>query len=184
MSSAAADHAVADDVGLSLIELIVVVVVVGILSSVVVMILVNSWTTQQDVNSTTVATNEGQVYASSIEKAVRNADAIQLNGAQTQLLVRTTLGGALTCQAFKIEPVDALNPARGDAAYLATGASATTWSGPSIRESVDPVAASYFTKSGKVITYAFQIETEASPVTFDGEVSARNNLSETGAPCW
>ena len=62
-----------DEAGLSLIELIVVVVLVGILSGVVVMILVNSWNTQQDVNSTTVATNEGQVYASSIERAVRNA---------------------------------------------------------------------------------------------------------------
>lgn len=183
MNPLPAERESGDEAGLSLIELIVVVVLVGILSGVVVMILVNSWNTQQDVNSTTVATNEGQVYASSIERAVRNAEAIRVTGG-TLLEVRTTLGGDRTCQAFALNPVDTSDPTLGDAAYLAMGAAAPGWSGPSISDDLSPIATDYFVKNGKVVTYGFQIDTDASPVTFDGEVSARNNLSEAGAPCW
>lgn len=182
MSRAASDPALADDAGLSLIELIVVVVLVGLLGGVVVMILVNSWNTQEDVNSTTIATNEGQVYASSIERAVRNAEAIRVTDG-TLLEVRTTLGGDRTCQAFKLSAADP--PATGDAAFLEVGAAAPVWTGgPTITDDVSPLSTFYFVKSGQVVTYGFHIDTDASPVTFDGEVSARNNLSEAGAPCW
>lgn len=168
-----------DDAGLSLIELIIVVVVMGILSGAIVMILVNSWNTQQDVNSTTVATNEGQVYASSIERAVRNAEAIEVTGGSV-LKVRTTLAGARQCQSFRF----VASAGAGDAAYLASGSSAPAWGGAWIREKAAVIGGQpYFAFAGDAVTYAFRITTDSAPVLFQGRVAARNTLGG-GAPCW
>lgn len=169
-----------DDEGLSLIELIVVVVIVGVLSGVIVMILVNSWNAQQSVNSTTVATNEGQVYASSIERAVRNAEAIDVTGG-TLLRVRTTLAGERECQSFQITP----SATDADAAYMASASGATTWSGAWIDAHVAPLGGGpYFSLTADgALAYGFQIGTEAAPVIFDGTVALRNEL-KSGAPCW
>lgn len=168
-----------DDAGLSLIELIVVVVIVGILSGVIVMILVNSWNTQEDVNSTTVATNEGQVYASSIERAVRNAEDILVTGDVLQ--VRTTFPGSRQCQSFQI----IASAETGDAAFMASAASATAWTGPTISERVANIGTDpYFIDSAGAVTYAFQIGTESAPVLFQGTVAARNTLGSGGTPCW
>lgn len=171
-----------DDAGLSLIELIVVVVVMGILSGVIVMILVNSWNTQEDVSSTTVATNEGQMYASSIERAVRNAEEIQVTGG-TLLQVRTTFTGSKQCQSFEIKSSGGV----GDSAYFASAAGATpTFGGPLIRERVAAAAAltPYFSLADGSVAYSFQIDTESAPVLFQGTVAARNSLGTGGAPCW
>lgn len=176
MSQTALEEEARDDAGLSLIELVVVVALVGIMSSVIFMILVNSWNTQNDVNSTTVATNEGQVYATSIERAVRNAEAIRVTGANT-IEVRTTLGGSNVCQAFKVE---------SGAAYLASGAASPSWPAAWIGENVSAVSsAPYFSLDAGTVTYAFEIVTEASPVVFQGTVAARNDTTSGGSsPCW
>lgn len=168
-----------DDAGLSLIELIVVVVILGILSGVIVMILVNSWNTQEDVNSTTVATNEGQVYASSIERAVRNAVDIQVTGGSL-LQVRTTLPGSRECQSFQITA----SAGTGDAAFMASAAAAPAWAGPMISENVANIGTDPyfdFTEETGSVTYAFQIDTESAPALFRGTIAARNALA--GAPC-
>jgi len=171
-----------DDAGLSLIELIIVVVIIGILSGVIVMILVNSWNTQEDVNSTTVATNEGQVYASSIERAVRNADDIRVTSG-TLLEVRTTFTGSRHCQAFEIKS----SGGDGDAAYLASDASSTpAFTGPMIREKVASTDGTtpYFALTEGTVTYSFKVDTESSPVIFEGTVAARNTLGTGGTSCW
>ncbi|QMU96535.1 prepilin-type N-terminal cleavage/methylation domain-containing protein [Microbacterium esteraromaticum] len=179
------DRLADDDSGLSLIELIVVLLLMGILGSLVVMIFINSWNTQRDVTTTSTATNEGQHFSLSVERAVRNAEAMSVSADGTQLLVRTTLGGAKTCQAFKLQPADIADPTKGDAAFITAGSSAPAWHGPTILHEVAPIgAAKYFARDGKIITYRFQVDTTSAPVTFDGEVTARNNLSEDGLTCW
>ena len=178
----------ANDDGISLIELIIVVLVVAVLSGVVTMILVNSWTTQRQVNSTTVATNEGQLFASTVERAVRNADDTRVSGSST-LIVWTVGAGAKTCQAFRFAAADAADATKGSAAFMATGSGSPAWatppwSGPTIRQDVSP-SPTYFTKDGSVIIYSFQIRTDASPVVFRGEVAARNTGTAPGvSPCW
>ena len=168
-----------DDEGLSLIELIMVVVLVGILSGGLAMILVNSWSAQEDVSSTTTATNKGQVFASSIERAVRNAEAIEVTGGSV-LTVRTTLPGARQCQSFRFISSAGV----GDAAYMASGSSAPAWGGAWITEKVAPIGVEpYFAFGGDAVTYAFRITTDSAPVLFQGRVSARNTLGG-GAPCW
>lgn len=185
MIAALRSHLAEDDTGLSLIELIILLLLMGILGSLVVMIFINSWNTQRDVTTTSTATNEGQHFSLSIERAVRNAEAISVNAAGTQLLVRTTLGGTKTCQAFKLERADLADATQGDAAFISAGSSAPTWGGPTILREVAPIgAAKYFARTGKIVTYRFQVDTTSAPVTFDGEVTARNNLSEDGLTCW
>ena len=72
--------------------------IVALLVSTVVLIavatiLVNSWLTQQDVTSTTEATNRGQLIGQSIERAMRNAVAFDISPDGRMLRVHTTLGG-------------------------------------------------------------------------------------------
>ena len=178
----------ANDDGISLIELIIVILIVALLGGVVTMILVNSWTTQRQVNSTTVATNEGQVVATAVERAVRNAQDTRVNGSST-LIVWTTGAGAKTCQAFRFAAADASDATKGSAAFMTAGSGSPSWttppwSGPTIRQDVSP-SPTYFTKDGSVITYSFQIRTDASPVVFRGEVAARNTGTAPGvSPCW
>lgn len=183
MSSAASVRE-PDDAGLSLIELIVAMVLTGILSGVVVMILVNSWTTQQDVTTTTAATNEGQVFASSIERAVRNAEAVSVSGDVLQ--VRTRIGGVVDCRAFRFVPADAdpaTEPLTGDAGFFATGTAPLAWPGAWITEKVSPIGPAYFTLDATTVTYGFQIATESAPVVFQGEIAVRNAFAAGGSPC-
>ena len=168
-----------DDDGLSLIEMIMVIVLVGILSGGLAMILANSWNAQEDVSSTTTATNQGQVFASSVERAVRNAEAIEVTGGSV-LKVRTTLPGQRQCQSFRFVTSAGL----GDAAYMASGSSAPVWGGAWIIEKAASIGVQpYFAFGGDTVTYAFRITTDSAPVLFQGRVAARNTLGG-GAPCW
>lgn len=167
------------DDGLSLIEVIVVVVLVAILSGGLATILANSWSAQEDVSTTTTATNQGQVFASSVERAVRNAEAIEVTGGSV-LTVRTTLPGARQCQSFRFTSSAGV----GDAAYMASGSSAPAWGGAWITEKATVIGGQpYFAFGGDAVTYAFRITTDSAPVLFQGRVAARNTLGG-GAPCW
>ena len=172
-------RSISDEEGLSLIELIMVIVLVGILSGGLAMILANSWNAQEDVSSTTTATSQGQVFASSVERAVRNAEAIEVTGGNV-LKVRTTLPGQRQCQSFRF----IASAGVGDAAYMASGSSAPVWGGAWIREKAGLTGAQpYFALSADAVAYAFQITTDSAPVLFQGRVAARNTLGG-GAPCW
>ena len=66
------DDAAGDQAGVTLIELIVGILVSTIVLIGVGTILVNAWLTQNDVLSTSEATNRGQLLSSAVEKAMRN----------------------------------------------------------------------------------------------------------------
>lgn len=161
------------DAGVSLIELIIYVMIASVVLGAVAMILINSWSTQENVVSETEATNRGQLVSSAIERAVRNGLAVEVTGANT-LKVRTSLGGSLQCQGFGLG---------GDATMtMNAGPLGSGW--PEWEDGIaaipgEPLLAS----DGTTVTYAFQITTTAAPVRFVGTVSARNPTGVT-SPCW
>jgi type II secretory pathway pseudopilin PulG len=169
------------DVGLSLIELIVVIVITGIVMGAVVTIFVNSWRTQEEVVSVSEATNRGQLVSSAVERAVRNSVAVDVGTASggTVLRVKTTLGGELACQGFFL--VD--GGSHWTTSLGALGATPSAWP-----EWTDGVVQQGFTPffvltADGVVEYSFDVATESAPVRFNGEVSPRS-LPEGSSPCW
>jgi prepilin-type N-terminal cleavage/methylation domain-containing protein len=169
------------DSGLSLIELIVVVVITGIVLGAVATIFVNSWRTQEEVLRVSEATNRGQLVTSAVERAVRNAVAVDVvsAGGGTALRVKTTLGGSLGCQGFFL--VDGGSHWTTSAGAL----SATPADWPEWTDGVEQQGATpFFTLTAEgAVEYAFDVETESAPVRFNGEVSPRS-LAEGSSPCW
>lgn len=178
-----------DDAGLSLIELIVAVVVGGIVMSAMVMIFVNSWKTQEEVISVTDATNRGQLVSSAIERAMRNALYFEVSeggvvGTTGSVLhVRTSLPGGLKCQAFQLTAGSA--PDFGTV-HWATSVTAVPGTLPAWRTGIQKLgAAEYFTRTaGDTLTYTFNIDTDAAPVTFTGDIAPRSILMTGSDGCW
>ena len=107
-----------DEMGLSLIELIVGILVSSIILVAIATVLINSWLTQSDVLSTSEATNRGQVVSSSIERAMRNALYFEASG--SELWVRTTFADERHCQAFRI--AEGVAEMKSDSTSVAAGA--------------------------------------------------------------
>ncbi|WP_194408815.1 PilW family protein [Microbacterium cremeum] len=172
-----------DDSGLGLLELIVAVVVSGIVIVAMGMIFINSWRAQEQVVSTTEATNRGQVVASMIERAMRNALYFEVSGTGDVLHVRTSLAGSLRCQAFQLTEGSA--PDYGSV-LLATDATALPAFSPWKTGIAKQGATAYFAESaGGTLTYTFQIETDASPVSFTGDIRPRSGDDTKGTDgCW
>lgn len=181
-----------DDAGLTLIELIAAIVVSGIVILTIAMIFINSWRAQAQVVSTTEATNRGQVVASMIERAMRNALYFEVSeggivGATGNVLhVRTSLTGNLRCQAFQL--TEGAEPEFG-AMQLATGELGLSAFAPWKTGIAKQGTTAYFEEksgSGKqTLTYTFQIETDASPVSFTGDVAPRSGDDTKGKDgCW
>ena len=142
------------------------------------MILINSWRTQEAVLSETEATNRGQLVSSAIERAVRNALALEVTGGST-LRVHTSLGASRACQGFGLG---------GDVATMTQNAGplGATW--PEWQDGIDAIPGelpgdALLHADGATVTYAFEIPTDAAPVRFVGTVSARNPTGVT-SPCW
>lgn len=175
-----------DDSGVSLIELIVVIVLIGILGTAVAAIFINSWRAQEQVTSTTQATNAGQVIGQVIERAVRNGRCIDLvNSNMVRVNTVYPAGDSRRYQQIWIAPsVD--TPGESDLYLAASSTTSLPSPGPWI-ENVSHVAGSsaYFALSPdkKTLTYAIDMETEATPVTISGSVSLRDT---SGGPstCW
>lgn len=178
-----------DDGGLGLIELIVAVVVSGIVVIAMGMIFVNSWRAQEQVVSTTEATNRGQVVASMIERAVRNAmyfevrDGGVVASTGDELYIRTSLTGGLRCQAFQLTVGP--TPDFGSVLLAASGSTLpalSPWKTGIARQGTTM----YFQKSAAgTLTYTFQIETDASPVSFAGDIAPRSSDDGKGKDgCW
>ncbi len=166
------------------------------MGTIIASIFANSWIAQSDVLTTTQATNRGQLMGQSIEKSARNADAIRItsDGRYVGFRVRTSSG--YSCAAYLIQsasPADSLVSTTASPLLLPT---ATGWPQPWLSKNVQPKAGNpYFAVSSTstpVVTYLFQIRTNAAPVTISGQASARGqgilvstDSSPQGAsPCW
>ena len=162
------------DAGVTLIELIIYVVLVTLVLGGVAMILINSWRTQENVLSESEATNRGQLVSSSIERAVRNGVAIDVQDDNT-LRVHTSLGGERACQGFSFA---------GDNASMrmTSGALGTGWA--QWQDGITAISGQPFLeRDGATVTYAFEIATSGAPVRFVGTVAARNPTG-VSSPCW
>lgn len=168
----------ADERGLSLIELVVAILLSGILSIVIASILANSWQTQEDVVTVTAGTDRGQVLGAAIERAVRNAVAVEVLNGGTVLRTRTTLDGALACQGFVLTDGEA----RWSSSTSLLGSSAgwPIWKDGIAQRGTTPF---FVQELDGTVAYTFDIKTESSPVRFAGEVSPRS-LSVGSSSCW
>lgn len=177
-----------DDGGLGLIEFIVAIVVSGIVIVAIGMIFINSWRAQEQVVSSTEATNRGQVVASMIERAMRNALDFEVRQAGVEatvgdsLYVRTSLTGSLHCQAFQL--TEGAAPTFGSV-LLATSDSALPALSPWETGIAKQGTIAYFQRSAAgTLTYTFRIETDASPVSFTGDIAPRSTQESGSSPCW
>jgi type II secretory pathway pseudopilin PulG len=170
-----------NEAGLSLIELIVAIVVTTIILAGIATILANSWMTQQKVVTVSEATNRGQLVGSAIERAMRNALYFEVSEGGTVLQVRTSLAGDLRCQGFRL--TDGRAQMTTSSGALTTPN--TTWpewqSGIARRGTADYFAPSVDMKQ---LTYAFAIQTEASPVDFGARIALRSEPELESSPCW
>lgn len=183
----------ADDTGLGLIELIVAIVVSGIVMAGIAAVLVNSWITQEQVISVSEATNRGQLVGSAVERAMRNALYFEVQaggvagGAGDTLLVRTSLTGDLRCQSFRLTEGSA--PDFGTA-FWSTDATSVSSPGPAWKTGIQRLGTSpYFQKTTDgTLTYSFQIDTDASPLNFTGDIAPRSDPADHIAlgrdGCW
>ncbi|WP_374312565.1 hypothetical protein [Microbacterium sp.] len=167
------------EAGVSLVELIVYVMLISIVLGTTAMILINSWTTQREVTSVSDATNRGQAMGSTIERAVRNGLAFDIDPTGTELRVRTSLDGNLACQAFLLTNGQA-RLALASSTLPTSSAAWTDWEQGIQQDGVTP----YFADSGQVVTYSFEIRTDSAPVRIAGEVSTRSTPTGVSAPCW
>ncbi len=154
------------DAGVSLVELIVYVLLAGLLLSGVAVAFVDSLNTQRDVVSKNEATNRGQVFGQSIERAMRNAVAFDVSPDGSMLRVRTTLGAESRCQAFWIT---------GGAAYMTNssgllpGAVVATWPPAWEQNGVVPNGGTpIFAQTVLNVKYTFDIQTNSVPMHFRG----------------
>ena len=167
--------------GLSLIELIIYVLLASVLLGAMATILINSWSTQKDVQTTNEATTRGQLIGQSIERAMRNAQAFEVSTDGTLLRIDSRLDGARRCQGFWVT---------GGAAYMTTSASAlpaaitTDWPEAWQMGVVQNGTTRFFEQDGLAVIYTFDITTESAPVRFQGEAAMRTPATGGTTPCW
>ena len=147
-------------------------------------ILINSWLTQQDVTSTTQATNRGQLISSAVERAMRNGMAFQVTGANgSELWVWTSLAAGAQCQGFRL--TDGHAQMKTSTGALGSPADWPEWQdGILQRTTTSGSPIDFFTEAGRTVSYTFDIRTESAPVRFGGEASTRYASSGGVNPCW
>lgn len=160
--------------GLTLIELLVTMFVSVIVLAAVGVMLVNSLLTQNQVLSTSEATNRGQLISTQVERAMRNAAYFEVSPDRTTLYVRTTFTGERRCQAFTIEngvarmKMDSVNV---EGVEWGTWLDASQY--PRFEVDVRVPVGGAFTEAGDTLRYDFSIATDSAPVYFNGESSYR-----------
>ncbi|WP_344784885.1 hypothetical protein [Microbacterium kribbense] len=166
------------DEGITLVELIIAMLVGVIVSGLTVLILVNTWGTQKDVVSESLATTRGQLVASTLERSMRNALAFDVSADGTTLRVRTSLNDNLVCQGFAIS-------AAAGAQFIQTSSTlpaAGTW--PVWQSDVAVHgSAPFITRTLNGVAYNFDLTTDGARVHFAGTTTGRN-LTGVTAPCW
>lgn len=169
-----------EDDGLSLIELLIYMILIGLIGALVVTLFINIWQTERSVNDKTTATSEGQLIASQIEKAMRNAIGFAIEDDGRILKVVTSLGESAQCQSFAFETdgvVMSITPAP------ATQESAGSW-----QQSVTQTGSTqYFVPAdADGVRYSFTAHGRdgGAAVLFTGEVHSRNATLEGVDSCW
>ncbi len=169
-----------DDSGVSLVELIIYMLLASVILASAAMILVNSWNTQRDVTTVSEATNRGQSMGAAIERAMRNGLAFEVSAGGTELRVRTSLGGNLTCQGFLLSSSGSARLAQSSTALPASSSAWTFW-----EQGIEKDGTSdFFTESGEHVLYKFKVQTESAPVRVSGEASTRSVATGVTSPCW
>lgn len=90
-----------DDSGLTLVEIVIYMTLAVVVGTIVVSMLIGTLKGQDQVTSTTQATTKGQLVATTIEMAVRNATAFAITDGGNTLTVLTTLDKP--CQQFTLQ---------------------------------------------------------------------------------
>jgi Tfp pilus assembly protein PilW len=168
-----------DESGVSLVELIIYMLLASVILASAAMILVNSWNTQKDVTTVSEATNRGQSMGYTIERAMRNGLAFEVSAGGTELRVRTSLGGNLTCQGFLLTSGTA-RLSQSSGALPSSSSAWTLW-----EQGIEQDGSSdFFTSSGQIVDYTFKVQTESAPVRISGEASTRSAATGVSSPCW
>lgn len=171
-----------DDEGLSLIELIVALFISTLMLAAMSVILVNAWTAQAEVTSTSQATTRGQLISASLERAMRNARDFRVQGTNGgELWVWTSLVGAQECQGFLLSNGEARMSISGGA--LTSPSTWPDWE-QDVAQTTQPSLRDFFIDTGDSVNYAFDILTDSAPVSFEGVASRRFAATGGVNPCW
>jgi hypothetical protein len=164
---------------------------------------VNMWKTQTAVGAQTQATNNGQLVASEIERAMRNATGFQVTDGGNTLLVETYFTGARKCEAFHVVAPGAMYPTGALELVVAAAPAPAASSGYAWQKGVSAYADGPFTAgftgidaSGAVsaatpkgVHYSFEATapvdtTKSGPVVFSGSAFPRNAIIGGTSTCW
>lgn len=168
-----------DDTGLTMVELVIYIVILAIISSVIVMILTNTLKAQASVTSLTQATTRGQLVASEIEKAMRNAVAFTVSADGSSLHINTSFSGSQQCQAFALTTDGLKMSVSGSPAP-----DISVWPVWQKRVGVLSGTTPAFTALGADgVTYAFIATSDSAPVRFTGNAYTRNDKTGVMGGC-
>ncbi|MFC9983013.1 prepilin-type N-terminal cleavage/methylation domain-containing protein [Microbacterium keratanolyticum] len=110
-------HALRNDSGVSLVELIIVVVVVGIIGSLITMVFVNGLTSQQATAARDLATGRATVITETLADSVRNAVTIRVSSQGSRLDAVVLLpNNTFECRAWAVNRNAELVYSRGSSA--------------------------------------------------------------------
>lgn len=166
--------------GVTLVELILYSMITMLVLSGLTMIFINMWNAQSDVETVTHSTARGQQVGAQIERAVRNAEAVQVSDAGRTLRVHTTLGGGLACQAWSVDDGTLyIDSGTGPLAASGSWGDWAEWG----RDLVNVPGTEFFAGDASGLSYAFRFTTTGAPVDIAGEAHARSSTGGT-APCW
>lgn len=166
----------ADERGVSLIELIAVVALIGIVFGGLAAVVMGIWSAQRAVTETTQATTQADAVSAALDRALRNAQAVEISDGGATLRVRTSLTGQNRCQGFAVDGGDLLVQQSADA--LPERSEWTQWV-TTAAESAAPV----FTMQEAKIAYAFTLTVDDTALVVEGAVAPRTP-SGGATPCW